>query len=129
MASKSSISKAKTKEKNTYITSLINDFKKMQDGTPKSTDINLKTVKASEAIKLIGQNITGQRLFLKLDGNRYYALTEYTIDKLSKGLIDENRVSGGGGVSPSDAELQSITTYSSTVTLQTLREKIKEEKY
>ena len=100
----------------------------MQDGTLKSTDINLKTVKASEAIKLIGQNIIGQRLFFKLDGNRYYALTEYTIDKLSKGLIDENRVSGSGGVSPSDAELQSITTYSSTVTLQTLQEKIKEER-
>ena len=71
MASKSSISKAKTKAKNEYTTGLINDFKKIQDGTLKSTDINLKTIKASEAIKLIGQNITGQRLFLKLDNNEF----------------------------------------------------------
>ena len=63
MASKSSISKAKTKAKNEYTTGLINDFRKIQNGTLKSTDINLKTIKISEAIKLIGQNITGQRLF------------------------------------------------------------------
>ena len=63
MSSKSSISKAKTKAKNAYTTGLINDFKKIQSGTLKSIDINLKTIKTSEVIKLIQQNITSHRLF------------------------------------------------------------------
>ena len=62
-------------------------------------------------------------MFFKLDGNKYYALTEYTMDKLSKGLVDQNRVAGDHR--GSDAELQSITTYSNMVTLQTLEEKVK----
>ena len=72
---------------------------------------------------MIQQNITDHRLFFKLDGNKFYALTEYTMDKLSKGLIDQNRIAGDNSFS--DAELQSITTYSNVVTLQTLEEKVK----
>jgi hypothetical protein len=64
MASKSSISKAKTKAKNEYTTDLINDFQKIQNGTLKSIDINLNTVKTSEVMKLTQQNITSHRLFL-----------------------------------------------------------------
>ena len=125
MSSKSSISKAKTKAKNEYATGLIDDFKKIQNGSLKSININLNTVKASEVIKLIQQNITNHRLFFKLDGNKFCALTEYTMDKLSKGLIDQNRVAGDHSFS--DAELQSITTYSNMVTLQTLEEKVKSQ--
>ena len=125
MSSKSSISKAKTKAKNEYATGLIDDFKKIQNGSLKSININLNTVKASEVIKLIQQNITNHRLFFKLDGNKFYALTEYTMDKLSKGLIDQNRVAGDHSFS--DAELQSITSYSNIVTLQTLEEKVKSQ--
>ena len=120
MVSKSSISETKTKANNEYTTGLINDFKKIQSGTLKSIDINLKTINATEVTKLIQQNITSHRLFFKLDGNKYYALTEYTMDKLSKGLIDQNRVAGAHSFS--DAELQSVTTYSNMVTLQTLEE-------
>ena len=47
------------------------------------------------------------------------------MDKLSKGLIDQNRTAGDNSFS--DAELQSITTYSNVVTLQTLEEKVKGE--
>ena len=121
MTSKSAISKAKTKEKNVYVTGLIHDFQKIQSGTLKSVEINLKSIKTSEVTKLIQQNITNHRLFFKLDGNKYYALTEYTMDKLAKGLIDQNRVNGDSSFS--DAELQSVTSYSNVVTLQTLEEK------
>ena len=125
MTSKSAISKAKTKAKNAYVTDLVHDFQKIQSGTLKSVDINLKSIKTSEVTRLIQQNITNHRLFFKLDGNKYYALTEYTMDKLAKGLIDQNRVNGDSSFS--DAELQSVTSYSNVVTLQTLEEKQKND--
>ena len=126
MTSKSSISKAKTKAKNEYATTLIKDFKKIQDGSLKSISIDLNAIKTDEAVRLIQQNISNHRLFFQLEGGKYYALTEYTMDKLSKGLIDDNRLAGDN--KGSDEELRKVSSYTNIITLQTLEEKIKEEK-
>ena len=47
---------------------------------------------AKQAITLIQLNVQGKKLAFKLDNDKYYFLNDYTINKLMKGLIDENAV-------------------------------------
>ena len=45
-----------------------------------------------QAVTLILLNVQGKKLAFKLDDDKYYFLNDYTINKLMKGLEDENAV-------------------------------------
>ena len=54
--------------------------------------MNLERMRVKQAITLIHLNVQGKKLVFKLDSDRYYFLNQHTINKLMKGLIDENAV-------------------------------------
>ena len=72
--------KITVKQKNTYVKSLIKDFKKINDDELKTIDIDLSKVNIREAVTLVKQNIESKKLAVKLDNNKMYFLNDNTID-------------------------------------------------
>ena len=115
---KSLNNKSKNKEKNDYVRDLINELKELNAGQRDGVSLNLQHISVKQAIKLIQQNIQDKKLAFKLENNKYYFLNDHTLDKLMKGLIDENavvqhKVDGGDDLvqtSVSDAEYASYFT-------------------
>ena len=105
--SKSSNSKSMVKQKNSYVHSLVDDFKKVHNNTTKSVKIDLTKIKLGEAVKLIKQNIHDKKLAFELPDNKLYILNDNTMEKLQKGLIYETEEYAIRN-SISDAELFSI---------------------
>ena len=129
MSSKSSNNNTKNKQKNDYAHKLINDLEQLNTGGLEEVDVNLEKVSVNQALKLIQQNVQNKKLAFVLEDNKYYFLNDHTINKLMKGLVDENaivqykdQVKGGDAVqnSPhSDAEwvnyfitVNTLTNYS-----------------
>ena len=55
-------------------------------------DVNLEKVSINQALKLIQQNVLDKKLAFVLEDNKYYFLNDHTINKLMKGLVDENAI-------------------------------------
>ena len=75
------------KNKNMYIHSLTDDFKKINEGKIKSVEVDLTKIKVDQFMKLIKQNINSKKLALELNGGKLYMLNDNTIPKLVKGLM------------------------------------------
>ena len=97
---------------------LINELKELNAGQRDGVSLNLQHLSVKQAIKLIQQNIQDKKLAFKLENNKYYFLNDHTLDKMMKGLIDENavvqnKVADVGGLvqtSVSDGEFVSYFT-------------------
>ena len=92
MSSKSSNNNTKNKQKNDYAHKLINDLQQLNTGGLEDVDINLEQVSINQALKLIQQNVQDKKLAFVLEDNKYYFLNDHTINKLMKGLVDENAI-------------------------------------
>ena len=55
-------------------------------------DVNLEKVSINQALKLIQKNVLDKKLAFVLEDNKYYFLNDHTINKLMKGLVDENAI-------------------------------------
>ena len=114
------------KNKNMYIHSLTDDFKKVNEGKTKSVEIDLKKINIKQAVRLVKQNINDKKLAIELDNNKLYMLNDNTMNKLEKGLIDSNAVTGSTTVNeailhtPSDAEVKTITIKNDKVNLKVI---------
>ena len=76
--------KSMVKQKNSYVHSLVDEFKKAHNNTTKSVKIDLTKIKLEEAITLIQQNINDKRLLIELPNNNIYMLNDNTLDKRKK---------------------------------------------
>ena len=92
MSSKSSNNNTKNKQKNDYAHKLINDLQQLNTGGLEEVDVNLEKVSINQALKLIQQNVLDKKLAFVLEDNKYYFLNDHTINKLMKGLVDENAI-------------------------------------
>ena len=92
MSSKSSNNNTKNKQKNDYAHKLINDLQQLNTGGLEEVDVNLEKVSINQALKLIQQNVQNKKLAFVLEDNKYYFLNDHTINKLMKGLVDENAI-------------------------------------
>ena len=66
----------KVKEKNTYIHSLTDEFKQINDDKIKKVDIDLTKIKIDQFVKLVKQNINNKKLAIDLGNNKIYMLNE-----------------------------------------------------
>ena len=110
------------KNKNMYIHSLTDDFKEINEGKSKAVEIDLKKINFKQAVRLVKQNIDDKKLAIMLGDDRMYMLNDNTINKLEKGLVDENALltfekNYGIKVSPSDEELVSVKVKSDKISL------------
>ena len=112
--------KTAVKQKNAYVKSLIKDLSKINDNELKTTDIDLSKVNIKEAVTLVKQNIESKKLAVKLDNNKKYFLNDNTIDKLQKGLIDENAEINNNEIVDSDQELKNIVGTVKRITIETV---------
>ena len=135
MSSKSSNSNTKNKQKNDYAHKLINDLQQLNTGGLEEVDVNLEKVSINQALKLIQQNVVDKKLAFVFEDNKYYFLNDHTINKLMKGLVDENAIvqykthDGGDAVQNnphSDAEW--VEYFDSVKTLKLIIVKAKTEK-
>ena len=55
-------------------------------------EVNLERVSINQALKLIQQNVQDKKLAFVLEDNKCYFLNDHTINKLMKGLVDENAI-------------------------------------
>ena len=55
-------------------------------------EVILEIVSLNQTLKLIQQNAQDDKLACVLEGNKYYCLNDHTINKLMKGLVDENAI-------------------------------------
>ena len=108
------------KQKNSYVHSLIDEFKKVHKNTTKSVKIDLTKISIKQGIKLIQQNIDDKKLAIELPNNKLYMLNDNTIDKLSKGLLDENANANATEIFGSDEELKTLTKTVSSIDLKVI---------
>jgi len=86
--------------------------------------IDLSAITIKEALKLILNNVNDRKLALKLSDNKYYFLNDHTINKLMKGLLDENaivhssQVVTGGVVTGEGSDAEFVEYFSTISTLQ-----------
>ena len=120
MAPKSSNKKTTVKQKNKYVHSLTDDFKKNNKGELKNADIDLTQVTINQAVRLLKQNIDDQKLAIQLDNGKIYMLNANTINKLEKGLVDENAEVDNTHISGSDEEVKSIAGKVKKITLKVI---------
>ena len=97
------------KDTNSYVYSLVDELKRVHNNTTKSVKIDLTKISIKQAVKLIQQNIDDKKLAIELPNNKLYMLNDNTIDKLSKGLLDENADANATEVFGSDEELKTLT--------------------
>ena len=118
------------KEKKNYIGQLTSELQILNGSTTQmGVTIDLSAISIKEALKLILNNVNDRKLALKLSDNKYYFLNDHTINKLMKGLLDENAivnyrevVTGGVVVGEgSDAEFVEYVSTISTLQLVALR--------
>ena len=114
------IKKTTIKQKNKYVHSLTDDFKKINKGELKNADIDLTQVTINQAVRLLKQNIDDQKLAIQLDNGKIYMLNDNTINKLEKGLVDENAEVDNTHISGSDEEVKSIAGKVKKITLKVI---------
>ena len=108
------------KNKNINTRLLIDELKQINEGKIKNADIDLTKTTIKQAIRLVKQNIADKRLAIKLDDDRLYMLNENTINKLEKGLVDENANVNTTEISGSDEEVKSILGKIKNITLKVI---------
>ena len=114
------------KNKNMYIHSLTDDFKKINEGKSKAVEIDLKKINIKQAVRLVKQNINDKKLAIELDNNKLYMLNDNTMNKLEKGLIDSNAVTGSTSytdaykVSHSDAAVETMIIKNNKIALKVI---------
>ena len=91
-SSKSSNNNTKSKQKNDYAHELNNDLQHLNTGGLEEVDVNLEKVSLNQALKLTQQNVQDQKLAFVFEDNKYYFLNDHTMNKLMKGLVDENAI-------------------------------------
>ena len=69
---------------------------------------------------MIQQNIDDKKLAIELPNNKLYMLNDNTIDKLSKGLLDENANANATEIFGSDEELKTLTKTVSSIDLKVI---------
>ena len=122
MPPKSLNSNTKTDDKNKYVKSLIDEFREIQNGSRKTAKIDLTKVNVQQAIKLIQQNVNNKKLAFELNDGKIYMLSDSTMSKLMRGLIDENSAANDEAIG-SDQELIKLTNLTKDVTLKLIEPK------
>ena len=85
--------KNKIKEKNKYIGQLTSELQSLNGSTTQmGVTIDLTTILIQEALHLILNIVLDRKLAFKLAGDKYYFLNDHTINKVMKGLLDENAI-------------------------------------
>ena len=111
---------ASVKQKNMYIHSLTQNFKKINEGELKTTDIDLQKITIKQAVRLVKQTIDDKKLAIKLDDGKLYMLNDNTINKLEKGLVDENADVNDVQITGSDEEVKTILGKVKNITLKVI---------
>ena len=119
MSTKSSNKNNNVKSKNMYVHSLTDDFKKIDTGEIKNVDIDLTKINIKQAVRLVKQSIDDKKLAVKLNDDRLYMLNDNTINKLEKGLIDEN-ADVNDTTTGSDEEVKSILGKVDKITIKVI---------
>lgn len=114
--------KTTVQDKNKYVKSLIEDFKQIHSGTRKTAKIDLTKVNVKQVVKLIQQNIDNKKLSFELNDGKLYMLNDNTINKLTKGLIDENAIANQEAYG-SDKEFTDLANLTKELTLKLVEAK------
>ena len=111
---------------------LINELKELNAGQRDGVSLNLQHISVKQAIKLIQQNIQDKKLAFKLENNKYYFLNDHTLDKLTKGLIDENaevqHKVGGDFVQTSVSDAEYVSHFTDVKSLELIVVNTKKDK-
>jgi len=103
-------------------------FKQLGDGTLQEVQLDPRNIKRD--LPKIKEVLADKKLALVFDDNKYYFLTDRTINNLMSGEIDENAVVSYGdgvhtGVYESDAEWVSFASVSNNVKLIEIKSRVR----